>query len=190
MVENSLLVFAIFLLIYIPMLLKKYKEEKEIKRINHQRMMERYQREEEARALYMRRLSMSDINEIDRMDGYQFETYLVSLFERLGYVSNVTQSSGDFGADLILYAENRKIVVQVKRYTGTVGVSSVQEIASAKAYYDAHEAWVVTNSSFSKPAYQLANANDVLLLDRMELIKLSAQANEKHDPNFGMVRMK
>lgn len=190
MVENLLLVFGIFLLIYIPMLLKKYKEEKEIKRINHQRMMERYQREEEERALYMRRLSMSDINEIDRMDGYQFETYLGSLFERLGYVANVTQSSGDFGADLILYAENRKIVVQAKRYTGTVGVSAVQEIASAKAYYDAHEAWVVTNSSFSKPAYQLANANDVLLLDRMELIRLSAQVNEEYDPNSQVAIMK
>ncbi|WP_426940681.1 restriction endonuclease (plasmid) [Bacillus mycoides] len=162
---------------------RKRKKQEEINRINRERIEEEYR-------IYMHQLSMSDINEIDRMDGHQFEAYLGALFERLGYQTEVTKASGDFGADLVLYAENRKIVVQAKRYINTVGVSSVQEVAGAKNYYNAHEAWVVTNSSFSKPAYQLAKANDVLLLDRMELIRLSAQANEEYDPNFRMERMK
>ncbi|MGH0798219.1 restriction endonuclease [Bacillus mycoides] len=181
--HNFFLVMAIAILLIWWLTWRKRKKQEEINRINRERIEEEYR-------IYMHQLSMSDINEIDRMDGHQFEAYLGALFERLGYQTEVTKASGDFGADLVLYAENRKIVVQAKRYINTVGVSSVQEVAGAKNYYNAHEAWVVTNSSFSKPAYQLAKANDVLLLDRMELIRLSAQANEEYDPSSRMERMK
>lgn len=177
---------AIAILLMLWLTWRQHKKQEEINRINRERIMEQRRREEEAHRIYMHQLSMSDINEIDRMNGHQFEAYLGALFEKLGYQTEVTQASNDFGADLILYSQNRKIVVQAKRYTATVGVSSVQEIAGARNYYNAQEAWVVTNSSFSKPAYKLANANDVLLLDRRELIELSALANTNHDPNSRM----
>lgn len=52
-----------------------------------------------------------------------------------------------------------------------------------KRYYDAAHAWVVTNNYFTEPARKLAHANDVLLIDRDLLIKLSAQVNrEKQQP--------
>ena len=64
------------------------------------------------------------------------------------------------------------IAVQAKRYSSSVGVKAVQEIIGAVKMYDATEAWVVTNSYFTKQAIKLADINDVYLVDRKELIDM------------------
>ncbi|PFE67406.1 endonuclease [Bacillus cereus] len=129
----------------------------------------------------MAELRQSSINEIDQMNGRQFEEYLSSLYQSLGYQTEVTKGSGDFGADLILKGNNETIIVQAKRYSTKVSLQAVQEIVAAKSYYNANHAWVVTNSYFTKPARELAIANDVLLIDRDLLIKLSAQVNRQNE---------
>lgn len=130
---------------------------------------------------YMENLRQSNIHRIDQMNGQQFEEYLSALYQSLGYHTEVTKGSGDFGADLVLKNNNEKIIVQAKRYKNKVGIRSVQEIVGAKRYYDAAHAWVVTNNYFTEPARKLAVANDVLLIDRDLLIKLSAQVNRQKD---------
>ncbi|MGG0656918.1 restriction endonuclease [Rummeliibacillus pycnus] len=106
---------------------------------------------------------------IDSLDGYAFEEYLANIFSKLGFISSVTQKSGDYGADLILEKDNISIVVQAKRYKGNIGNSAVQEIYAAQAYYKANKAWVVTNSYFTANAIQLAKNTNVMLIDRDEL---------------------
>nr|WP_242236412.1 restriction endonuclease [Bacillus cereus group sp. BfR-BA-01316] len=137
----------------------------------------------QARKIYMEELRQSSINEIDKMDGRQFEEYLSSLYESLGYQTEVTKGSGDFGADLVLKNNNETIIVQAKRYSNKVSLQAVQEIVAAKGYYIANHAWVVTNNYFTEPARKLAAANDVLLIDRDLLIKLSAQVNRQNTQN-------
>ncbi|WP_316572904.1 restriction endonuclease [Neobacillus sp. YIM B06451] len=117
------------------------------------------------------RLRASGINEIDKMDGIKFEHYLKELYSTLGYNAKVTPSSGDFGADLILTQNARKIVVQAKRHSNNVGVKAVQEIKAAQSHYDAGEAWVITNSYFTKAAIELAKSNSVKLINRDQLIQ-------------------
>ena len=124
---------------------------------------------------YEKNLSKSNIIEIDRMQGYEFEVFLKTLFIKLGYSAEVTKKSGDFGADLILDKNETKIVVQSKRYDNHVGVKAVQEIYSSMSYYCANEAWVVTNNYFTRQAKELANNNGVRLIDREELVKLIAK---------------
>jgi restriction system protein len=109
------------------------------------------------------RLRNSGIHEIDAMDGIQFEHYLKELY--------LTSASGDYGADLLLKKDGKKIVVQAKRYTKDVGIKAVQEVIGAKSYYQAGEAWVVSNSYFTKAARELAAKGNVLLVDRDELIE-------------------
>lgn len=121
----------------------------------------------------------SGIEEIDKMDGHTFEKYLKSLFMTLGYKAIVTQSSGDFGADLILEKNNMRIVVQAKRYSNNVGISAVQEAHAAIPFYKAHQAWVVTNAGFTKSARQLASSTNVRLIGRSELIELLLQAKNQ-----------
>ncbi|QSX23550.1 restriction endonuclease [Priestia megaterium] len=115
-------------------------------------------------------LLKADMPYIDKMDGRQFEIYLQVLFQHLGYHSEVTKQSGDFGADLVMERDG-KIVVQAKRYgyKNRVSLSAVQEVYGAKAYYRANQAWVVTNSYFTKQAKELAAACDVKLVDREDL---------------------
>ncbi|MCH7320270.1 restriction endonuclease [Solibacillus sp. MA9] len=118
------------------------------------------------------KLRKSGIREVDQMSGEDFEYFLGELFKRRGFKVNYTATSGDYGADLILKDGKDIIAVQAKRYSSTVGVKAVQEIIGAVKMYDATEAWVVTNSHFTKQAEKLADINDVYLIDREELIQL------------------
>ena len=106
------------------------------------------------------------------MSGEEFEQYLALLFKKRGFKVSITKASGDYGADLILEDRDDIIAVQAKRYSSTVGVKAVQEVIGAMRMYKATEAWVVTNSYFTRQAEKLAEANEVYLIDRDELIEM------------------
>lgn len=89
----------------------------------------------------------------------------------------VTSASGDYGADLVLKKDGKKVVAQAKRYSKDVGIMAVQEVIGAKSYYSANEAWVVTNSYFTKAARELAQTGSVRLVDRDELIDFILELN-------------
>ncbi|MEK5394105.1 restriction endonuclease [Margalitia sp. FSL K6-0131] len=127
------------------------------------------------------RLRKSGIREIDKMDGLQFEKYLVALFKGLGYKAKGTPSTNDFGADLILEGKER-IVVQAKRYRDKVGIKAVQEIVSAKEYYNANQAWVITNNFFTPAAEKLARSTNVKLIDRNGLQDMIIKINPSVTP--------
>lgn len=109
------------------------------------------------------------------MSGLEFEHYLVALFRKNGYRVKLTPASNDFGADVILEGKER-IVIQAKRYSSKVGIKAVQEISSAKGYYNAQEAWVITNNYFTSQAIRLAHATNVKLVDRSMLVDMILQS--------------
>ncbi|MEL3972054.1 restriction endonuclease [Rossellomorea oryzaecorticis] len=121
------------------------------------------------------------IEEVDNMSGIEFEHYLVPLFRNLGYYVEITKPSGDFGCDLILKKDKEKTVVQAKRYGANqkVGVDAVNQVVGAAGYYNATKKFVVTNRYYSEPAKITAKRNNVLLLDREDLIRFINQFNEK-----------
>ncbi|MED3662136.1 restriction endonuclease [Ureibacillus terrenus] len=118
------------------------------------------------------RLRKAGIKQIDEMTGEEFEAFLGRLFKKRGFKVTYTKTSGDYGADLILQDRENTIAVQAKRYSGAVGVKAVQEVIGALKMYNATEAWVVTNSYFTKQAQKLAESNDVYLIDRDDLIEI------------------
>lgn len=124
----------------------------------------------------------SGITDIDKMDGRQFEHYLGLLFKSHGYKSDVTQASGDFGADLILRKSGKTIVVQAKRYKSNIGIKAVQEVQAAVAHYRADEAWVVTNRDFTAPAVALAKSNGVKLIGRQSLMSMVLANQTEQSP--------
>lgn len=115
------------------------------------------------------------IKKIDRMTGEEFELYLKKYFEEEGYRVSLTKRTGDFGADLLLKKAGQKIVVQVKRYSGNVGLSAIQEANAAIKYYGANKAMVITNSYYTKGAKELAKVNHISLWDRKILLKKAAK---------------
>ncbi|HHT7187334.1 TPA: restriction endonuclease [Bacillus cereus] len=181
-------IFLFLLIVFTPVYLyfnyRNKKIELHIKQENARRRLYIEQeniRIQKAHQKRMQELRQSNINEIDQMNGRQFEEYLSALYESLGYHTEVTKESGDFGADLILKNNDETIIVQAKRYSNKVSIQAVQEVVAAKGFYSANHAWVVTNNYFTAPAHKLADANDVLLINRDLLIKLSAQVNRQNE---------
>jgi restriction system protein len=118
-----------------------------------------------------KRLLDSGILEVDEMTGKEFENFLAIHFINCGYSVTLTQDSQDYGADLILYKDGSKTVVQAKRSKNPVGIKAVQEVAGAVRHYKGNKARVITNNRFTENAYNLADSNEVELWDRKKLIE-------------------
>jgi restriction endonuclease len=113
--------------------------------------------------------------QIARMTGVEFENYLMRILKNCGCTVSGTPKTGDKGADIIArFPPDRTIIIQAKRSGAPVGNRAVQEVAAALAYYRGTEAWVVSNSSFTVAARELAQSNRVRLIGGAEL-RLVAQ---------------
>jgi len=132
---------------------------------------------------WQQRYGSVEVAELKKLSGIEFEEYLANLFLTHGYSIQMTPSTGDYGADLLLQKGSQLIAVQAKCYSGSVGVTAVQEALSGMAYYRCHSAWVVTTGNYTANAVELANKSDVRLIDSHELGKLvlQMQGKTKHD---------
>ncbi len=102
-------------------------------------------------------------------DPYDYEAGVAKELESLGWTARATSGSGDQGVDVIATKQGIKLVIQCKLYSQPVGNSAVQEIHAAKGFERADIAAVVTNTSFTKSAKQLATALNVHLLHHDQL---------------------
>lgn len=102
----------------------------------------------------------------EELTGADFEYYVKGTLETFGYKVETTATSNDYGADLIVTTNTGKILcVQCKYYKKSVGVKAVQEVVAALPFYNANFGAVVTNSSYSQQAKNLALQNNILLID-------------------------
>jgi restriction system protein len=107
--------------------------------------------------------------DVSLLTGAEFETHIAKLLRNKGYAVQGTNATGDQGADLVAQKDGKTIVIQAKRYAGSVGNKAVQEVIGAMNYYGADEAWVVTNSTFTPHAKALAQKSNVRLFDGFDL---------------------
>lgn len=120
-------------------------------------------------------------DQVDQMSGAEFEEYVATLFELDGYQVKDQQHSSDFGGDLLISRDGDKGAVQCKRIQGTAGVEAVQDAISAREFYDADEALVVSTApQFSKPARQLARKTEVTLIGRQQLGEIRRRLRQQH----------
>lgn len=130
------------------------------------------------------RKKMLALNEsqVQVMGGIEFEKYLKELLKSAGYSKvAVTPPQGDYGADLFAEKDGVSYAIQAKRYheKKLVGVDAVQQISSAREYYDKDRAMVITTSYFSDAAKKMAKKNKVILINKSEL---SALINKYANP--------
>jgi restriction endonuclease Mrr len=149
---------------------RKHREEVERRREAAGRYREelrkqRAQEEEEKKKRFKETIRQNTfMNRLNQMNGIEFERFMAELFRTKGYSkAQMTPGSGDQGVDLVLTAEDRKIVVQLKRQANPVGNKAVHQAHFGMSYYDADEAWVVTTSSFTQRAREAANKVGVAL---------------------------
>jgi Restriction endonuclease len=108
--------------------------------------------------------------------GEDFEQHIKRLIESsLNWLQvETTPRTGDHGADLIVHADGFRIAIQAKYYAGSVGNGAVQEIYSAKDFYDAEHAIVVTSSEYTPAARILAGKLGVILAHESEIVDIVA----------------
>ena len=109
------------------------------------------------------------ISDIDLMSGQEFEQFVSSLFNELGYETSVTKTSGDQGIDIIAKKGNDVVAIQTKCYSKPVGNHAIMEAVAGAKYYNATKTMVITNNVFTKSARELAQVNNVVLWDRTVL---------------------
>lgn len=106
-------------------------------------------------------------DELDEMEGLDFEYYCAELLRNRGFIEvEVTKSSGDYGIDILAEKEGVTYAIQCKRYNGPVGVKAVQEAYAGRDFYDRMVGCVLTNQYFTQPAVDAAQKLKILLWDR------------------------
>ena len=108
-----------------------------------------------------------DVQELDEIEGHDFEYYCAELLKKRGFVDvTVTKGSGDYGVDVLAEKDGVPYGLQCKAYAAPVGVKAVQEAYAGKEYYDRMVGAVLTNQYFTKPAVEAAKKLKILLWDR------------------------
>ena len=105
--------------------------------------------------------------DIDAMPGHEFEHFCAELLRKNGFRKvSVTPPSGDQGVDIIAVKGTSRYAIQCKRYASPLGNKPVQEVYTGKAFYNCRYGVVMTNSTFTPHAKELAKKTGVLLWDR------------------------
>ena len=102
--------------------------------------------------------------DMDLIEGHDFEYYCAELLEKYGFTNViVTRGSGDQGVDIVAEKDMVKYAIQCKRYDQPVGNKAVQEIQAGRSFYNCNAAIVMTNSTFTASAIELADKVGVTL---------------------------
>ncbi len=99
----------------------------------------------------------------------EYELFCAYKLIQNGWDAETTIGSGDHGADVIATKDGKKLIVQCKKWSASVGNKAVQEVYSAKDYYDANIAAVVSNAPYTPAAKTIASKLDVMLLHHDQL---------------------
>ena len=121
-------------------------------------------------------LDRTDVSYVDGMGGHEFEYFCADLLRRNGFVNvSVTPGSGDQGVDVLAEKGGVKYAVQCKNYKTPLSNTPVQEVNAGKMFYRCHVGVVMTNSTFTKGAKDLAAETGILLWDRDAVQRMMKQ---------------
>ena len=127
---------------------------------------------------------IDEATNIAAMEWEDFEHLIREIFEKEfshgGGEVKVTQASRDGGVDAIAFdpdpIRGGKIVIQAKRYTGTVGVAAVRDLYGTVVNEGATKGILVTTADYGPDAYGFAKDKPLTLLNGSNLLHLL----EKH----------
>ena len=133
--------------------------------------------EEKRLAEEARRHAEWNVSRIDGMEGHEFEHFCADLLKKNGFMNvEVTRGSGDQGVDILADKDGIKYAIQCKNYATALSNKSIQEVSAGRMFYNCHVGVVMTNSTFTQGAINLAASTNVLLWDRDVLRQLMIQA--------------
>ena len=115
--------------------------------------------------------------DIDRLNPNLFEASIAALYKKQGFEIYLTPYSNDKGVDVVVLKNGENYLIQVKQTKSLVGNEAIQEICTAKNYYEnkfseQFNLLTVTNNDYSSSAKILAKTNDIQLFNRNHLENL------------------
>jgi len=104
-------------------------------------------------------IDMDMRNNFSGLTPRQFEKLVADLFAQMGYETELTPKTTDYGADVIAKKGVDTIAIQVKRFKkgNKVGNRDVQRLLGSMYKYNANKAVFVTSSDFTSPAHRQAS---------------------------------
>lgn len=110
------------------------------------------------------------INNIDDMSDIEFENYLNILFKLLGYKNiKIVSNTNDQKINIIMEKDGEIVGVLAKLCSENVNNKVVNEAKKGVSYYQLDKVIIVTNTTFTKSAIDLAIDENVSLLDKFKL---------------------
>ena len=108
-------------------------------------------------------------NNLNNQKGIAFENQCMKILISKGWRVEETPKSGDQGIDLIASIEKYRLCIQCKDHKKPIRNKAVQEVSACKKYWNGTHSILVSQSGYTKSAYKLAAANNVLLISTLEL---------------------
>lgn len=111
----------------------------------------------------------------------EFEEFVASVYEKLGYKTKVTPKTNDGGYDILMTKRDKSYLVECKCFNlfNKVSRPLIQKLVGANHTEGADELIFVTTSSFSKEAEEYARKTGVTTISGVEFMELVNKADKK-----------
>ncbi|MBA3235826.1 MAG: restriction endonuclease [Chloroflexi bacterium] len=123
------------------------------------------------------------------LDPIAYEHLIGELLRAMGFTTTVTKASGDGGIDVEALNPDPvfggRVIVQCKRYGGTVGSPPVRDLYGAMTDARAMKGLLVTTSDFSPDARRFAEGKPIELINGTQLRALLRQYRLLAEPGDG-----
>lgn len=126
-----------------------------------------------SRNLSIRKRNIRPMLDINTINGLAFEKHIADLLRANGYTKVCLTEFYDYGVDIIAEKDGIRWGVQVKYYSGLVGLDAVRQVVAGLKYYHCDRGMLVTNSHYTTVAVELARSNDCILVDGRDYKRLA-----------------
>mgnify|MGYP001226781880 CR=1 FL=1 len=123
--------------------------------------------------IFRKRINVSSLEELRRLDPYEFEKVVGDYYRDCGYTVQQTKRTGDGGKDLIMYKGGQIYFVEVKRYGKSHPVDRplIQKLVGA-CHPNNAKGIFVTTSRFTQGAIDEAHRSGIQLIDGDQFIRM------------------
>ena len=132
-----------------------------------------YLSDESFSGIFRKRINVSSLEELRRLDPYEFEKVVGDYYRDCGYTVQQTKRTGDGGKDLIMYKGGQIYFVEVKRYGKSHPVDRplIQKLVGA-CHPNNAKGIFVTTSRFTQGAIDEAHRSGIQLIDGDQFIRM------------------
>ena len=118
-------------------------------------------------------LGKKKVQDLQQLTSTQFEEYIATLFQSLGYEAKVTGGRGDGGVDVEAVKDGHVHYIQCKKYISSkVPVSAVRDFYGAIAdRVDGGKGYFITTNVFTLDAEKFAEDKPIELIDKFKLME-------------------